>query len=138
MIEEEDEVNRLESEQQAVCDEFEPTQRIINDYNPYKRNKSPENYYPSTSRSHIMMTEDEFAEGAQQLPMESPAGAGKFMSRTRMYVNDFIANHLEESQVKRSMSKLAQTQKSAKLLGLDHHINLRKKQDACKVFSTIL
>ena len=36
------------------------------------------------------------------------------------------------------MSKLAQTQKSAKLLGLDHHINLRKKQEACKVFSTIL
>lgn len=85
-----------------------------------------------------MMTEDELAEGTQQLPMESPAGAGKFMSRTRMYVNDFIINHLDESQVKRSMSKLAQTQKSAKLLGLDHHINLRKKQDACKVFSAIL
>jgi len=29
--------------------------------------------------------------------MESPAGAGKFMSRTRMYVNDFIINHLDES-----------------------------------------
>lgn len=64
MIEEEDEVNRLESEQQAVCDEFEPTQRIIADYNPYKRNKSPtENNHPSTFRSHIMMTEDELAEG---------------------------------------------------------------------------
>jgi hypothetical protein len=36
------------------------------------------------------------------------------------------------------MSKLAQTQKSAKLLGLDHHINLRKKQDACKAFTNIL
>ena len=95
MIEEEDEVNRLETE--AVCDEFEPTQRILADYNPYKRNKSPENNYqlPMTSRSHIMITEDEFAEGTQQLPMESPAGAGKFMSRTRMYVNDFIINHLD-------------------------------------------
>lgn len=38
MIEEDDEVNRLESEQQVICDEFEPTQRIISDYNPCIRN----------------------------------------------------------------------------------------------------
>ena len=43
MIEEEDEVNRLETE--AVCDEFEPTQRILADYNPYKRNKSPFDFF---------------------------------------------------------------------------------------------
>jgi hypothetical protein len=42
--------------------------------------------------------------------MESPAGAGKFMNRTRMYLNDFIANHLDESHVKRSLLKLSQTQ----------------------------
>ncbi len=49
-----------------MCDEFEPTQRIIADYNPYKRNKSPpENNHPPTFRSNIMMTEDELAEGTQ-------------------------------------------------------------------------
>jgi len=41
--------------------------------------------------------------------MESPAGAGKFMSRTRIYLNDFIANHLDESHVKRSIKTLSQT-----------------------------
>lgn len=52
------------------------------------------------------------------------------MSRTR--VNDFISQHLDDSQVKRSLSKLAQTQKSVKLLGLDSaHLILRRKQEAC-------
>jgi hypothetical protein len=113
MLDEEDDenINPMETEAGATLNEeyelMEPTHRELEyellgrtNVNPYK------NFVVNadiTNRSHYMGNDEDFAEGTQQLPMESPAGAGKFMSRTRMYLNEFIANHMDESHVKRSL-----------------------------------
>jgi len=86
---------------------LEPTHRVFDNQLLGRTQASPYVNFVSngdtTSRSHYIGNEEDFAEGSQQLPLESPAGVGKFMSRTRMYLNEFIANHLDESHVKRSL-----------------------------------
>ncbi|TNV87439.1 hypothetical protein FGO68_gene1398 [Halteria grandinella] len=78
-----------------------------------------------------ILGDEEPQEGHSRLPMESPVGADKLMNRSRLYLNEFINQHLaDENQIKASLSKLAEIKRNSRQSASKEKQNSQQASDS--------